>query len=167
MLKEYLCLECLVTPTEGKLISQETLQTTFQLHTPTSIKEPTKHPVTWPTLSQPFITPISTSVQPKRNFYNRTTDRAIWTSRNFNWSACQHRSNKLSSYLCIQAYCLPLLCSMSVWQTETKVISRQETLSSQGCSRQLEEGTSSFQGYALLWITTFGPPREDFSLQGH
>ena len=57
-----------MTPTKGELISQETLQTTFQLHTPTSIKEPTNHPVTVPTLSQPFITPISTSVQPKRNF---------------------------------------------------------------------------------------------------
>ena len=41
-------------PTEGKFTSQETLQTTFQLHTPMSIKEPTKHPITWPTLSQPL-----------------------------------------------------------------------------------------------------------------
>ena len=76
---------CLVTPDEGKLISQETLQTIFQLHTPMSIKEPTKHPVTWPTLSQPFITPISTSVQLKRSFYNGTTDWATWASREFNF----------------------------------------------------------------------------------
>ena len=55
-----------MTPTEGKLISQEALQTTFQLHTATSIKESTKHPITWPTLSQPFITPIITSVQPQK-----------------------------------------------------------------------------------------------------
>ena len=39
-------------PTEGRFTSQETLQATFQLRTPMSIKEPIKHPVTWPTLSQ-------------------------------------------------------------------------------------------------------------------
>ena len=50
-----------------------------------SIKAPTRHPVTWPTLSQPFITPISTSVQPKRNFYDGTTDWATWASRKFNF----------------------------------------------------------------------------------
>ena len=76
---------CLVTPPEGELTSQETLQTTFQLHTPMSIKGLTKHPVTWPALSQSFITPISTSVQPKRNFYNGTTDWATWASRKFNF----------------------------------------------------------------------------------
>ena len=37
--------------------------------------------MTWPTLSQPFITPISTSVQPTRNFYDGTTDWATWASR--------------------------------------------------------------------------------------
>ena len=105
-----------MTATEGKLISQETLQTTFQLHTPRCIKEPTKNPVTWPTQSQLFITLISTSVQPKRNFYNGTTDRAIWASRKFNWSLqenstgvhCQHRSNQKSSYLCMQLTTYPL-----------------------------------------------------------
>ena len=40
----------------------------------------------------------------------------------------------------MQAYYLPPLRSMSVWQTETKGISRQEKFSGQGCSRQLEEG---------------------------
>ena len=74
-----------MTPTEGELTSQETLQTIFQLHATMSIKESTKHPITWPTLSQPFITPISTSVQPKRNFYNSTTDWATWASRKFNF----------------------------------------------------------------------------------
>ena len=53
---------------------------------PTSIKEATRHPITWPTLSQPFITPISTSVQPKRNSYDGTTDWATWASREFNFS---------------------------------------------------------------------------------
>ena len=37
-----------MTPPEDELTSQETLQTTFQLHTPMSIKGLTKHPVTWP-----------------------------------------------------------------------------------------------------------------------
>ena len=50
---------------------------------------------------------------------------------------------------------------MSVWQTETKAISRQEKVSGQRYQRKLEEG----QGHALLWITTYVPPREDFSLQ--
>ena len=50
-----------------------------------------------------------------------------------NWSACQHRSNQKSSYLSMQAYYLPPLCSMSVWQTVTKAIFRQEKLSGQGC----------------------------------
>ena len=46
----------------------------------------TQHPITWPTLSQPFITPFSISVQPKRNFYDGTTDWSTWASRRFNFS---------------------------------------------------------------------------------
>ena len=57
-----------------------------QSHTPMSMEEPTRHPITWPTLCQPFITPISTSVQPKRNFYDDTTDWATWASRKSNFS---------------------------------------------------------------------------------
>ena len=78
-------MECLVTPTEDELISKETIQISFQLHSPMSIKEPTNYPATLPTLSQPFITPITTSVQPKRNFYDGTTDWATWASRKFNF----------------------------------------------------------------------------------
>ena len=55
------------------------------------MEEPTTHPITWSTLSQPFITPISTSVQPKSNFYDGTTDWATWASKRLisheDWSA--------------------------------------------------------------------------------
>ena len=109
-----------------------------------SIEEPTRYPITWPTLSQPFITPISMSVQPKRNFYNGTTNWVTWASRKFNFSSeleCLPTLNQPKVFTPLHASLLPTsLCSMSVWQTETKAISRQEKLSGQGCSRQLEEG---------------------------
>ena len=48
-----------MTPTESELISQETQQTTFQ-------KEPTKHPITWPTLSQHSSLQSQPESSPKR-----------------------------------------------------------------------------------------------------
>ena len=73
-------------PTKDEPTLQDIQAITFQSHTPMSIEEPTRHPLTWQTLSQPFITPISTSIQPKRNYYNGTTDWAKYTSRKFNCS---------------------------------------------------------------------------------
>ena len=67
-------------------ILQEIQAITCHPHTPMSMDEPTRHPVTWPTLSQPLTTPISTSVQPKRNYHAGTTDWATWASRKSNFS---------------------------------------------------------------------------------
>ena len=72
--------------TEGKSTLQGIQPITFQPNTPMSMEEHTRNPVTLPTLFQPFITQISTSVQPKRNFYNGPTDWATWASRQFNFS---------------------------------------------------------------------------------
>ena len=105
-------------PTEGEFISQEALQTTFQLHTPMSIKEPTNHPITWPTLSQP----LSLQSQPQSSTKGTSMMAPQIGSHGLqensisyeNWSTCQHRSNQKSSYISMQAYYLPTLCSMSV-----------------------------------------------------
>ena len=72
--------------TEAESTLQGIQPITSQCHTPKSIKEPTRHPVTSSTQSQPFITPISISVQPRRNFYDGTTDWATWVSRKFIFS---------------------------------------------------------------------------------
>ena len=75
-----------MTPTEDELTIQGIQPTAFQPHIPTSMEEPTRHPITRPTLSQLFITPISTSVQPKRKLYDGPTDWATWASRKSNFS---------------------------------------------------------------------------------
>ena len=93
-----------MTPTEGELTSQEALQTIFQLHE------------TMKSLGQLCLNHSSLQSQPqsspKRNFYNAPQigphglqENSISYER---WSACQHTSNPKSSYLCIQAYYLPL-----------------------------------------------------------
>ena len=48
----------------------------------------------------------------------------------------------------MQAYYLPSFCSMSVWQTETKAISRQKKLCGQGCSSNLKKD-QSFPGQCI------------------